>query len=351
MTPTSSYLLGSGLICALGAHSATSITAIVAGLSRLHKFSVPEPVDKAVVIANVQGEPPLTQDPDRRVLSLLLDAVDDLVTTPLPTSMDTVAAFVGWPDPQRPGAPTRPVSVLLADLLSSRVKRGIDPNQVHCLTGETSGSRALVAAAQHLAKDREVDACLVAAADSWLTRDALRWLTKRCPLREAVVGKGMVPAEAGAALWLVREPPPEETVRLLGSDVTQGNRQAEGFHLGLAIERALSRAAVTLETVDHTVVDAGTDPWGFVECTLAMGRLSRRPWHGTMWSLADAIGNVGAPAGIISTLVAAHLLCRHGDGGTALSVVSGRRSRRVAVLLGADPRPTASARDEVPWAR
>jgi len=328
MTSPAPYLLGAGLTCALGSHAATSVAAIVAGLGRLGPLSDPPLVGEPTIIARVEGNVPLATDPDRRVLGLLLDAVDDLVANALPESMDKISIFVGWPDPQRPGAPSRPTPMLLADVLGPRVRRLLEPDRVLCLAGETSGAQALTLAAWHMANDDELDACLVVAADSWLTAEALRWLAMCCPLRRMVRGEGMVPAEAGAAVWLIRASQASFGAQLLGSGVTQVETASSGgCHLGLAMEHALSDAAVPLHTIDHTVLDAGSDSWGSTEFEVAMARLARRPWQGNAWNVSESIGNVGAPAGIIAALVAADLLGRHGDGGTALCVVSGHRCR------------------------
>ncbi|MEX1368235.1 MAG: hypothetical protein AB1Z98_34210 [Nannocystaceae bacterium] len=206
-------------------------------------------------------------------------------------------------------------------------------------------------AAQHLAHDEQLDACLVVAADSWLTREALRWLEMSSPVRRQPTGLGMVPSEAGAALWLTRRSAATSRPRLLGCGVARVEAPTSGsFPLGIAIEKALCAAVLPLSSLDHAVVDVGADAWGLAEVEVVMARLAQRPWHGSTWSPAESIGHVGAAAGLIAALVGAHVIERYGDGGTALCIVSGHRCRRVAMVVGAQPRATASGSEDIEWA-
>lgn len=345
------YLVAGGVSCAVGSNAATTVTAIAAGLSRLWTLADPTRFSNPVVIARALRHLPVSTHPERRVLGLLLDAVDAAMNDTRLEDVDDVNVLVGWPDPERPGAPRPPTPMFLADVLGTRMRRPLEPERIHCLTGETSGARALVLAAQQLSHDEGLDACLVVAADSWLTREALRWLEMSGPVRRRPNGMGMAPAEAGAALWLVRRSAAGSGPRLLGCGVARVEAATSGsFPLGMAIEKALCAAVLPLSSIDHAVVDVGSDAWGHAEVEVVMARLAQRPWHGTTWSLAESIGHVGAPAGLIAALVGAHVVERYGDGGTALCVVSGYRCRRVAMVVGAQRRATESGSEDIEWA-
>jgi len=276
---------------------------------------------------------------------MLVDAVDDLLTAAVPETAHTIAVFVGWPDPERPGAPPRPSTALLATVLGLRLGLNLSTEQIRCVTGETAGARVLVLAAQRLQEDQELDACLVVAADSWLTLDAVKWLTRRCPLRSRVGDDGMAPAEAAAAVWMVRSPS-ANGARLCGGGIS--TTDAPG--LGHAVKYAMKQAERSIHDIGVLVFDSGTNTLGTIGCALQMSHASIRPWVGSEWIPARSIGHVGAAAGIINVLLARHLLTRHGEGGTALCVTSGRGCEHVALAVSAPPRPTASVEEKIIWA-
>ena len=342
------HLLGGGLSCAMGSHARSCIAGIAAGLSRLGMVDS-ELMREPFVYGSAEGGIPFTTQPDRRIFDLLRDAVDGLLEGPQPRVTENIAMVVGWPHPNRGGAPPCPSARAFADLLGARMRGAVDPKRIYSLTGETAGGRALALASRLLSDDRELDACFVAAADSWLSGHALRWLSRRCPLRRTSRGEGIVPAEAGAAVWVVRAPPARAT-QLLGTHVTRVRGSgAATARLEAAIEGALNAASRRLEDIHHVVLESGTNAWGATECRVAMARLGGRLWSGSTLVPAGAIGHVGAAAGVINALLAAHLLERHGRGGTALCVINSAMSRRVALVLGSEPCATRSSREQIPW--
>ena len=342
------HLLGGGLSCAMGSHAPSCIAGIAAGLSRLVVVDS-EIIREPVVCASAEGGTPFIKQPARRIFNLLGDAVDGLLDGPRPRSTENIAMIVGWPHPKRAGAPPCPSARALADALGSRIRSVVDPERVYPLTGETAGGRALALAARLLSDGQAIDACLVAAADSWLSTPALRWLSSRCPIRRTSSGEGIVPAEAGAAVWVVRAPP-VGAPQLLGAHVTRvrGSESAVA-RLEAAIAGTLNAASRSLADIQHVVIDSGTNAWGTTENRVAMARLGGRLWNGATLAPAESIGHVGAPAGIINALVAAYLLERHGRGGSALCVVNSGMSRRAAFVFGLESRATPSSREVIPW--
>lgn len=238
---------------------------------------------------------------------------------------------------------------MLADLFGTWLRTTVDPEQVRCLTGETAGARALVVAARRMREDLGLDACLVAAADSWLTTDALRWLALRCPIRREVGDEGLAPSEAGAAVWLVRSPY-MAAVELVGTGAAATGGRPSNDPLGRAVGRALAEARREIQDVQHIVLDTGTDVWGSVSWSATVSRASIRPWIGTTWLPAESIGHVGAAAGIIEVMLASHVLTRHGEGGAALCITAAQEHGQVAVVLAALPDAAVSLEEPIPWA-
>jgi len=338
---------GGGLVCALGTHPGTALTALAADLRGLEPLHVPEIQSKPIIIGRVRGSDPT--DPSRHVMALLLDAIDRSATSAARPPGDEIAVIVGWPDPERPGAPPRPSLAALADRIGAQLGIQLDSERVRCLTGETSGARALAAAAQMLATE-PLDACLVVAADSWLTQDSLRWLTERTVLRWRILADGMVPAEAGAALWLIPSSKLTPGVHLAGVGSTVGSSSSSTRSVGHAIGHALTQAKINVKAVDHLVVDPGADVWGLLRCSLAMSRASEMRWAGTTWIPANALGHVGAATGLVSVLIASHVLTRYSEGGIGLCVTSSSEDGDVAAVLTMERGPEASAEEPIQWA-
>jgi 3-oxoacyl-[acyl-carrier-protein] synthase-1 len=223
----------------------------------------------------------------------------------------------------------------------------LDPSQVHLVTGFSAGAEALVIARERLTASSEIDACLVAAADSWLTTNAMRWAASRRPLRRGVHGDGMVPAEAGAAVWLARHTA-SSAARLVGAGSAESPSRAHP--LDHAVRTALRQGSRAVDDVAHLVLDTDSERDAIVAID-AMSQSARpTPWMGMRWSPAESIGNVGAAAGLVGALLAGHVLTRHGEGGTALTIACADAEQPVALLLSAPSDPAASLEEPIPWA-
>jgi 3-oxoacyl-[acyl-carrier-protein] synthase-1 len=337
-------IVGGGIACAIGSHAPTVITSIAAGLSRIRSVDQPDVRRTPIVIGLAREEEPTAK---HHVLSLLTRAIRGLLAEPPPDSVRALQVLIGWPAPDRPGAPPPPEASALADCIGSRLGLPLTATQVHLVTGATAGAEALAVARDRMRDDPELDACLVAAADSWLTTDAMRWALSRRPLRHGVYGDGMIPAEAGAAVWLARHAG-SSAARLVG--VGRAPSVPQPNPLDHAVRAALREGQCKVEDVAHLVLDTDAERDAILAAVAMSVCGSPRPWLGTRWSPTHCIGNVGAAAGLVGVLLAAHVLTRHGEGGTALTICCADTEQPVALLLSAPSDPAASLEEPISWA-
>lgn len=194
-----------GAVTAVGRDAWASAAAVRAGISGFvqHPYlldTAGEPMRAAIapwIDIGLPGKDRLTE--------LLLPAIDEALE-PLRGAVPAprLALALGLPG-VRPG---------LSPTTTERVMRRVQQRFGHLFgsiatfeAGHAAGLLGLNAALRHLGQGT-IDACLVAAADSWIEPETLEWLEAEDQLHGAGPlnnAWGFIPGEAGAALLLLRE--------------------------------------------------------------------------------------------------------------------------------------------------
>jgi 3-oxoacyl-[acyl-carrier-protein] synthase I len=273
-------------------------------------------------------------------LELLTSVLDNAVRR-----LDTLSTGAGlplllcMPEPDRPGAGLAHKG--LAVELEARIGVVFDRNRSRAFpTGHVACFEAL-----HHARDllsNGADACVIAAADCFISARTLRWLDRHKRLLRPGRSDGVVPGEAAAALLITPSAVAQPSCRLLG--VGFGSEPATALNddplLGTGMARAargaLAEAGLAMEDIELRISDVAGESWAFEELVLSQARTMHlaRPMQ-TVWHPARSVGEVGAAAGMIQLMTATFGFAKaYAPGAYALCHSSAVTGRRAAALLG-----------------
>ncbi len=295
-------IVGAGIASPLGVGVRCVSAAWRGGVSGLHEHP------SAITL---RGSPPVVGAalpfrawPDRKRWSdLALAALQDsLAQLPQSARERAVSVLIAVPS-ARPG---RPVTLEqdLSDTISHALRTVVRVTRVECVRDDAcAGIAALQLAANHLSPD---EMCLVLGVDSWLDPDALEWLDSGGRLhggghRQPTLW-GIVPGEAAAALWVVRQ----------NASITYGRLAVRGIGVATEPARPQTDAVITGKNlfaairatlhdvgddvpVSAIITDSGAAPWRAEEWALAsMGLRGAMANDIPLWTPADRWGDLGA---------------------------------------------------------
>jgi 3-oxoacyl-[acyl-carrier-protein] synthase-1 len=329
------------MVSPVGLSAAASCAAIRAGISQFTELryhdSHGEPVIGAIVPAV-----PLDFGIDERITEMLALAIVDCLQQCDAARLDEVPLLVGLPEAGRPGV-SRALNQSAIVGIERRLGVRFHPRFSGTIeAGHTAGFRALQQA-RALCDRSGVSACLIAGADSFISRDAIAWLYRHGRLKTTTNSDGVIPGEAAAAAlidWTGRR---DGAIgpQVIGLGFAQENATviAEepllGRGLADAARIALDEAGVEMHEIDYRLSDVTGESYGFREHALAVTRLMRASRETVpTWHCADAIGDTGAAAGVCQIVIAARAWQRkYAPGSLALCLTSAVGGERGAVVL------------------
>ena len=307
------YITRTGMVCAVGLNAASACAAMRAGIANFVELPYHDNQGEPIIGALVPG---VRRDllPGASIVRLLSNALAQCLPEKLPQKLDKVPLLLGLGDSWRPGGSSAGMESLL-EQVQQKLGMGFHPTFSKIIaTGHTAGFESLMVA-RDLLKISEVPACVVAATDSYINRRSLGWLESLHRLKTVKNSDGLIPGEGAAALWLQMSSPPNTTFKVQVIGMGFGEESASvlkddpllGMGLAEATRCALVDSRLQLHDIDFRISDATGESYGFRELSLAEARLLRvRKESFPLWQLADAIGDVGAAAGIAEMVVAWH---------------------------------------------
>jgi 3-oxoacyl-[acyl-carrier-protein] synthase I len=226
-----------------------------------------------------------------------------------------VALALALPSP-RPGLPAH-LDRALTDAVFERY-----PNVLTAAAsfphGHAAGLLALAAACRKLAAGT-LDACVVAAVDSYLSAETLEWLESRDQLHGAGLRQnpwGFIPGEAAGALLVTTAEfgqklgiDPLAHVLGIGTAVEPHRMRTETVCVGDGLTQALRLALGALPPgtmIDDIYSDMNGEPYRADEYGFSAVRVMQAfSATARMWTPADCWGDVGAVSGPLSMMLAA----------------------------------------------
>lgn len=225
--------------------------------------------------------------------------------------------------------------------LCSRVDLSL--HNLHVISmGSVAAFTAIDRAREFLA-DGRAPGCLIAAVDTLIDPETLRWLTRAKRLRSSAQSDGIVPSEGACVALLSRRAwtPSSLCVRGLGFAVETAtvlnNEPLLGRGMTAAVRAALDTAGVSMHEVDFRLSDVAGESYAFEELVLAQTRLGSRTRDSQdLWHPAEFIGDCGAVAGLIQLAWAEQAFARgYAPGPVALLHGSTAAGARAAAVVGA----------------
>jgi 3-oxoacyl-[acyl-carrier-protein] synthase-1 len=331
-------ILATGMVSPVGLSAATNCAAYRAGMSLLQELAYFDYEGEPIIGGAVPGVPE-DFEAGERLTSLLALALEDLLNEKMPIPLERVPLFVGVAEPERPGLNkefSRGVVKRIQEIL--RVRFHPELSEI-VPTGHTAGFQALEKA-RALLRNGQATVCIIAGVDSYLNLPSLRWLEESGRLKGPKNSNGVIPGEAAAAV-AVGAQRGSQAVRIVGlgfareqvTVLSEEPFQARG--LAEAAKKALAQSGLSLHDIAFRLSDATGESYGFKELALLLSRvLRRRMEEMPVWHWAEAIGDVGAAAGICELVLATHAFGKgYAPGSRALCLTSSVPGDRAALIL------------------
>lgn len=314
MGPDAMHIVGIGAATPIGRDWASSCAAQRAGIAGFtaHPFLT----DARGEAVRVAPAPWLSWSLgcEQRLASLLVESIEEALHAFAPRLGDLrVGLTLALPAP-RPGLPTDIVGEV-HQTLRARLPRSIELLGT-CALGHAGGCTAFIAAAQAL-RERRVELCVCAGAESWLEPETLSWLEAGDRLHSA--GElnnawGRVPGEAGAAIVLCQPDaltrwgaPPLARIVALGvghEPQIDDSDVCIGVGLTNAFEGALSALPADCQ-IDDLYGDMNGERYRAAEFAFTALRFSERLRSASDYvAAADTWGDVGAASVPLNTACA-----------------------------------------------
>ncbi len=336
------FVVSTGMVCPVGLSAAAGCAAMRAGVAGFDDLPYKDNLGEPIVGAAVPG---LQADLKRsaRLVELLSMALADCLGEDPSVPTCEVPLLVGLAEDGRPGGGS-----LLADTIVTEMQARLGFKFRTDLSrairkGHTAGFEGL-RAARDLLQDSIVPACLVCGVNSYLNPSSLLWLDRDRRLKTPVNSDGVIPGEAAGALLVQHAHPksgPALRVAGLGFAEEKSHVMSEdpllGIGLAEATRQALGEATKQMHEMGLRLSDVTGESYGFKEQSLTLSRVLRQgPSKLPLWHCADAIGDVGAAAGVCHVIRAYEAFAKgYSPGEWAIAFASSVPGPRAAVILQA----------------
>lgn len=308
------YLGNSGLVCSVGLNVRAACAAIRAGIAKFDELPYLDMNGERIVGAAVPGLDWRLKR-DQRLVELLALALSDCLGKDFNVPFGKVPLLVGLGEPERPAGGAVMAATIVAKV---QEKLGISFHPTASLAyakGHTAGFEGLRLARDLLSQDPDIPGCIVCGADSYINASSLLWLEQQWRLKKEDHSDGVIPGEAGAAVYVQRQPAAYQEVKVKVIGLGFGKEKATvsseepllGKGLAAATRTALAEANLQIHELDFRLSDATGEAYGFKEQAMVIARL-QSVWKEKYphWHCADSVGDIGAAAGILQLVVAAH---------------------------------------------
>ncbi len=247
------------------------------------------------------------------------------------THINKLSVYIGLPS-ERPGLEgefdrklQHGVEKLIINYFYTFYTREPDIIECHCIPGDNIAGLVAIRKGVTSLLSEESDICLVAAVDSFIHKDTLKWLKQNDRIRHETNKYGFVPGEA-AACMLLSSKEFSQTLKLeplgeikgiaqrLETNLPENGKPCLGDQMADAVEQCFNFDPSFQQQVDHVYIDmdgtrARSAEYGFA--TRILGSRIKDP--SGFKTTITTMGNIGAAYG----LVLANLSLKIGEKGYA----------------------------------
>jgi len=305
------FITGVGMICPVGLSAATACAAKRAGVSNLVELPFQDNEGLPIIGGAVPGIDWTASKP-ARLLELLTAALSDLIAgQPSGTRWEQVPLLVGLAEASRPGGGAVPVNSIVSEI-EQKLGVHFHPHASRAFRSGHTAAFEAVGTARGLFQSGKGRAFIVCGVDSYLNASSLLWLNRQFRLKTPSNRDGVIPGECAAAVLMRGDRVPTAAAEVAG--LGQANEAAHimsgepllGLGLAGAARQALAEAGLGLHDIDLRLSDVTGELYGFKELPLVEGRLMRvvRKQEQPLWHWSEAIGDIGAAAGVAQLVLA-----------------------------------------------
>ena len=290
------FILGAGMITAVGLSAPSSCAAMRARISRFVEVPYTDRRNEPVVGAPVR-QVSSTAKGSSRLVDLAAPALLECASAVPAAELTSVPVLLGIAGGARPAARHHPVE--LVDSLRARTGLSFAPERVIFADGAMAAVKAL-AHARMLLRERRARWCIAGGVDSFLDQRQLRWLEDNRRLKRPNEPDGVVPGEAACFILLGASTVAgsrRAAVTGIGAEMTtpDGPPRLRGADVVSAMRAALRDAGIRTSDVAVLITDMTGERDLGVDHALAVARtFTEFQPRLHYWHTAMSLGSVGA---------------------------------------------------------
>lgn len=325
-------IVATGMCCAVGFSTLSSVAAISAGMDHFRETDFIDNTGKALIGAQLYQINLWGSD---RLIWMFDQAVTESLSSLNVAQQQDLDVMLILPEPDRPGINPLGVDVLCKHVATYSFA---STNLFH---GKAGIGLALQAASAHL-HNGECHRVLVVGIDSYFTAQTITHYLEAERLMTQDNTDGFIPGEGCGAVLLQKSVPEMTDVRIMGTGVehepahilqTQIKMMAKG--MSVAIRNAVAESGMTPGDTHFHMSDISGENFYFREAALAITRcIDRKIPDYPHLLLASKLGETGAACGPLMLAALAHLMAdESGPGQRGLLHFSGDDGQRAAIMI------------------
>ncbi len=193
------------MVCSVGLTAASACAAMRAGIAKFDELPYLDNLGEPIIGATVAGLDVHLRRKNR-TLQILVSAIRNCLSANHSFELENIPLLVCVAGPETRNGSACDTHSMLAE---TQLKLGVrfHPELSQAVTkGHTAGFEALQIT-RRLLQYRNVEACLVCGVDSFCNANSLLWLEENERLKTRHNSNGVIPGEAGAAIFVHRQPP------------------------------------------------------------------------------------------------------------------------------------------------
>jgi 3-oxoacyl-[acyl-carrier-protein] synthase-1 len=309
--PLALAIESSGMVCAAGYNARSACAAIRAGVRFLRESHLYDP-ESGEFLAAGRVRLPHWWEGVGKLAELAAPAIHECLEG-VDVDPTGVPVLLGVASPLRPARGGDLEDRILSEI-AHRLGIRLHAESRVVSGGQVSGAVGVQIAADLLAAG-EVERCVVAGVDSYVSHDAAAAYIGQHRLLTPVNSNGFTPGEAAAAVLLsanTRNRGRRFHIHGLGiakdAATVDNDEPVTGLALTEAVRHALGQAGCSIEEIAYRITDLNGEHWKFKEASFGLMRIPRRPSPDLfeLWHPMEYVGEIGAAIGPLVLAVAKH---------------------------------------------
>jgi 3-oxoacyl-[acyl-carrier-protein] synthase-1 len=325
-------IMASGMVTAVGFNSVASCAAIRAGIRNINQTNLWD-AESGKYLAAGRVLLPHWWVGIGKLGELVAPAIDECLEAARPIQETNIPVLLGVSSVKRPyqfQGLNEKILAEIQDRLGFQLHRA---SQV--IARDHVSVVVALKRAQELIESGEVRCCVVAAVDSLVQQDLVKYYLSQRRLLTPINSNGFVVGEAGRECA-------HDQLEVLGTGLAREEATIEseeplrGDGLARAIGDAFRESGLDIQKMQYRITDLNGEHYKFKEMTFAMMRYERKPKPKLfdLWHPIEYIGDVGAAIGPLVLAVALDAGRKHyGIGPRVLCTLGNDDGERAAIVV------------------